>query len=77
MTAHCRCHFHRPVCAPLATIILGRLRDEKMRTRKRKKQYKHLFGYVTRQMMSGRRCDNTLRLTHEFAEMHDKQHGGE
>ncbi len=41
-----------------------------MRTRKRKKTYKHLFDYVSRQMMSGRGCDNTLRLTHEFADMH-------
>ncbi len=41
-----------------------------MRTRKGKKKYKHLFGYVTRQMMSGRDCDNTLRLTHEFADRH-------
>jgi len=46
-----------------------------MKTRKHKKKYKHLFDYVTRQMMSGRGCDNTLRLTQEFAEMHDLSFG--
>ena len=46
-----------------------------MKTRSHKKKYKHLFTYVTRQMMGGMGCDNTLRLTHEFAEMHGLFYG--
>ncbi len=42
-----------------------------MRTTKRKKKYKHLFDYLTRRIMSGTPCDNTLRLTHAFADKND------
>ncbi len=46
-----------------------------MKTTKHKKKYKHLFDYVTRQITGGRPCDHTLRLTHEFADMHDLSFG--
>jgi len=42
-----------------------------MKARKRKTRYKHLFSYLSNRIAGGYVCDNTLRLTREFAEKHD------
>lgn len=37
--------------------------------------YQELFGYLEKRLAGGEQCDNTLRLTKEFAEKHDLSFG--